>query len=355
MTLDIRSIEQTLLENLPWNKARIKFVVRFLLALYAVQTVNLSILATAFSGHAKEESNYKRLQRFLHNFELPYAELAQFVVKLLGVEGPYTLALDRTNWKVGAVDVNILMLSIVYRGIGFPVVWLLLPKTGNSDTMERETLIEIFIDLFGAQNIQCLLGDREFVGKRWFRFLRQHRIKFQMRLKKDTLVRNSRGKLVHAWRLFASTRVNQILVIPEARQMWGMELFLSGCYLGSGEYLILVSPEHSPAPHQEYKKRWGIETLFGALKSRGFNLEETHLKDPERLSRLLALLAIAFTLAFLVGQWQAAVKELKLKKHGYPPKSIFRLGLNMLCRLVTNLEHFDLVAWRKVIKLLSCS
>ena len=97
MTLDIRSLEQTLLENLPWNKARIKFVTRFLLALYAVQTVNLSILATAFSGHAKEESNYKRLQRFLHNFELPDAELSHFVVKLLGVEGPYTLALDRTR------------------------------------------------------------------------------------------------------------------------------------------------------------------------------------------------------------------------------------------------------------------
>ncbi len=134
-----------------------------------------------------------------------------------------------------------------------------------------------------------------------------------------------------------------------------MELYLSGCYLGSGEYLIPVSAEHSPEPHREYKERWGIETLFGALKSRGFNLEETHLKDPERLSRLLALLALVFTLAFLVGQWQAAIKELKLKKHGYPPKSIFRLGLNLLCRLVTNLEHLDLVAWRKVINLLSCS
>jgi hypothetical protein len=112
---DIRSLEQTLLENLPWNKARIKFVTRFLLALYAVQTVNLSIKATAFSGRVQEESNYKRLQRFLREFELPYAELAAFVVKLLGVPGLYVLTLDRTNWKVGAVDVNILMLSIVYQ------------------------------------------------------------------------------------------------------------------------------------------------------------------------------------------------------------------------------------------------
>ncbi len=104
-----------------------------LLALYAVQTVNLSMLATAFSGRAKEDSNYKRLQRFRREFELPYAELAAFIVKLLRVEGPYTLALDRTNWKVGVVDINILMFSIVHRGIGFPVVWLVLPKTGNSE------------------------------------------------------------------------------------------------------------------------------------------------------------------------------------------------------------------------------
>jgi hypothetical protein len=39
-------------------------------------TVNLSILATAFSGRAKEESNRKRLHRFMREFEMPYAELA---------------------------------------------------------------------------------------------------------------------------------------------------------------------------------------------------------------------------------------------------------------------------------------
>jgi hypothetical protein len=60
------------------------FIARFLLALYAMRKVNLSILATAFSGHAKEESNYKRLQRFVREFEMPYAQLALFIVKLLG-------------------------------------------------------------------------------------------------------------------------------------------------------------------------------------------------------------------------------------------------------------------------------
>ncbi len=61
-----------------------------------MRTVNLSILATAFSGHAKEESNYKRLQRFLREFEMPYAELALFIVKLLGVPG-HPDAFDRLS------------------------------------------------------------------------------------------------------------------------------------------------------------------------------------------------------------------------------------------------------------------
>ncbi|MCW5966939.1 MAG: IS4 family transposase [Blastocatellales bacterium] len=222
---------------------------------------------------------------------------------------------------------------MVYRGFGVPVVWIVLPKAGNSDTTERCTVMEIFIDLFGAQNIACLLGDREFVGREWFGFLQRQRIKFQMRLHKNTLVRNGRGQAVQAWRLFCRTGIDSPLVIPEARLMWGMELYLSGCRLKNGEYLILVSDEYCEQSAERYRERWGIETLFGALKSRGFNLEDTHLKDAERLSRLLALLALAFTWALVVGLWQANVKELKLKNHGYPPQSIFRRGLNILCRL----------------------
>src|SRR5215813_12010052 len=76
---------------------------------------------------------------------------------------------------------------------------------------------------------------------------------------------------------------------PRSAQDVGHGTLLSGCRLNDGEYLILVSAEFCEKPHEEYQKRWGIETLFAALKSRGFNLEDTHIQDPERLSRLLAL------------------------------------------------------------------
>ena len=54
-----------------------------------------------------------------------------------------------------------------------------------------------------------------------------------------------------------------------------------------------------------YKKRWGIEVLFANLKSRGFDLEATHLVHEERIEKLIALLAIAFTWAHIVGEWIA--------------------------------------------------
>ena len=62
-------------------------------------------------------------------------------------------------------------------------------------------------------------------------------------------------------------------VSPAARQLWGLELYLSGGRLKHGEWLILVSATYCDDPAQEYQKRWGLETLCGALKTRGFQLE----------------------------------------------------------------------------------
>jgi hypothetical protein len=67
--MDIYSLEQILSENLSWNRARIKFLSRFLIALFQVQTVNLAKIAGVFAGEAKVASNYKRLQRFMRFFQ----------------------------------------------------------------------------------------------------------------------------------------------------------------------------------------------------------------------------------------------------------------------------------------------
>lgn len=43
-----------------------------------------------------------------------------------------------------------------------------------------------------------------------------------------------------------------------------------------------------------YAKRWSVETLFGCLKTKGFNFEDTHLKSPDRINNIIVLLTIGF-------------------------------------------------------------
>ncbi len=352
---DLRSLEQTLAENLPWHKARIKFVAAFIVALVTGKTVNLVEIACAFAGRAQQDSQYKKLQRFFRFFELPYADLAQLVVKLLGVSGPWTLTLDRTNWQFGKAELNLLVLGLVHQGIAYPLVWWALEKAGNSSTEERITVLEIFLDLFGKEQIACLVADREFVGRQWLSWLRAQGINFHLRVHANYLVTNGRGQPVAAYQLFRATRVNTPLVLEKPRRLWGEAWYFSGCYLGSGEYLILVSPFFAPDAVAQYAKRWEIETLFAALKTRGFCLEATHLRAPERLDRLFALLALTFCCCHKLGEWLHQQKALKLKKHGRKPKSLFRRGFDYLRRLIVNFTDFDPVAWQNVIQLLSCT
>jgi hypothetical protein len=55
----------------------------------------------------------------------------------------------------------------------------------------------------------------------------------------------------------------------------------------------------------EYGGRWGIEAMFSDFKSRGFGIEDTHIHYPERLGRLLLVMALALHWAVSTGLWDA--------------------------------------------------
>ena len=131
-------------------------------------------------------------------------------------------------------------------------------------------------------------------------------------------------------------------------------MYISALRREDGKLLIVITNHR---PHQaiaDYGKRWGIETLFGCLKTRGFCLESTHLKDPQRLSRMIALLTIALCWAFLTGEWLAQQQAIPIKKHGRKAKSIFRYGFDYLRRISFNLESFADELFQ-VLNFLSCT
>lgn len=353
---DIRPLERTLAENVDWHKARINFLAKFLMALIQVRSVNLTEIASVFAGRAKVASHYKRIQRFLRFFEISYGGIAVLLVSLIGVPRPWVLTLDRTNWQLGKTPLNILVLGIVYKGVAIPVLWTMLKKKGNSNTEERIALMTEFVDLFGVGSILYLCADREFIGKTWFQWLMQKQIDFRIRIRENTLMPNGRGERVAAWRLFRQQAIDRPRVFDKPRCIWGLALWVSGMRLASGEYLIVVAAQETATAIDDYAKRWEIETLFGCLKSRGFRLEETHVIEAERLKKLLALLALAFCWAHVVGEWLSQQKALKPKKHGRLAKSIFRYGLNHLRRILCNLsDRFQQIAFRQVTQLLSCT
>ena len=162
---DFHSLEQKLAANLTWHGAHIKFLAHFLIALITTCTVNLAEIASVFAGCAQPDAHYERCRRFLKDFALPYTEIAQFIVALLGVGSGWTLAVDRTNWKFGKTDLNLLVLAIVHQGTAYPVLWFPLDKAGNSNTDERILLRELFLSLFAKEQVAVLVADREFLGK----------------------------------------------------------------------------------------------------------------------------------------------------------------------------------------------
>ena len=131
------------------HRARVTCLAALVIALFKVKTVNLAQLATAFPGTAETDSHYRRLQRFFQCLQLQPARVATFVLAFLP-DAPYTLALDRTQWMLGTMPINFLVLSVVHDSIAFPLFFRVLAKRGNSNTQERIALLDQFLTLLGG-------------------------------------------------------------------------------------------------------------------------------------------------------------------------------------------------------------
>jgi hypothetical protein len=181
-------------------------------------------------------------------------------------------------------------------------------------------------------------------------------VDFRIRVRNNTRLTNRNGQTVAARRLFGQLPIQQELVLPKPFTVWKQHLYVSGMRLADGDYLIVITPQHSPTTIRDYALRWEIETLFGCLKSRGFNLEDTHLTDPKRIEKLFAVLTLAFCWAHCVGEWLVSLKPLKIKKHGRLARSVFRTGLDHLRRILCSLEgKSQQIAFKEVTQLLSCT
>ncbi|PSP03283.1 MAG: hypothetical protein BRC51_10390 [Cyanobacteria bacterium SW_12_48_29] len=154
--------------------------------------------------------------------------------------------------------------------------------------------------------------------------------------------------------LFQNLEATQQQVLRHQPCLWGHWLYIAALRLDHGTLLVVATQRDSHAAIADYAHRWGIETLVGMFKSRGFSLEDTHLQDTERLSKLLALLNLALGWAWRSGEWLHQAQPLPIKSHGRRPPSLFRHGLDHLRSIVLNLDcKFEQLL--EAVQFLSCT
>lgn len=329
------ALAATLARHFRLSNDRLDTLMVLIIGLVSARTVNLSHLAGAFHGPAKLASNYRRLQRFFQYVRLDEDWLAKALVVMLRLTSPFRLCLDRTNWKLGKTPINLLVLCIVTQRVRIPILWSILDRDGTSTMAQRQELLERYLKLFGANSIGMLLADREFIGNQWFEFLVENGIPFAIRVPESLLVTLEGGQVVS---LASMTRHRaQLRHLPQLRgrfkdmaERFAGSLGFAAKRRSDGTLIIVVTNRDPLIALAAYKKRWQIECLFGDTKTRGFNMEDTKLTHPAKLSLLLAVIALAIA-------WvQACAKAIKpdgyipRAKHGYRRKSWFRTGLDTL-------------------------
>jgi hypothetical protein len=96
-----------------------------------------------------------------------------------------------------------------------------------------------------------------------------------------------------------------------------------------------------------------VETAFRALKSSGFNIEDTHLTDLGRVEKLFSIVTLAFAWAYVVGVFANENSgTIKILKHGKRAKSLFKYGLELIATALFNPMNKTEI---DVFKFLSCT
>jgi hypothetical protein len=307
-----------------------------LLLLQAHRQVKLSILASVFPQPIQYQSRKRNLQRFLVLpklcVKLLWFPLIKYWIrqeqtgKHLNREqrrcvkklkhqkyGYWIIAIDRTQWK----GHNLFMVSLVWGTHALPIYWELLKKSGNSDLNTQKRLLGTALLLFKNYPV-LVLGDREFHSPKLASWLDSRGVFFALRQKKDFQFQENLGE--------------DYQVLKELGFKPGMSNFYQNILGNKGDGLgpfnlavywkrkyrksvpkepwyILTNLSNLKLTLDVYCCRWGIEQMFKDYKTSGYNLEDTKVNEARFLA-LVLLIAIAYSLATIHGQW---IKKLDIE------------------------------------------
>jgi hypothetical protein len=338
-----RAIRQALRQCYPGEMSgrmaqHVTTLAAFISGIVAGKSSQLPSIATKIADQAKPESRVKRLSRWLDNeqikeeiYFLPYAEML--------LNG---LALETLVWVMDGSGVGrgccALMIHVIYKGRALPLAWVVrqCPKGHAPEALHIER-VELVRELIPEGSKVVFLGDGEFDGTELQATLNEAGWFYACRTSKRT-VATWEGLKFNLDLLGSSIKPGMLIELKEVqftRNAYGPVMVLCCWAQDEAEPLYLVSNLSSAEEAiQYYKKRFRIETFFSDQKSRGFNIQKSHIEDPQRLSRLLIASCLAYIWIVYLGSlcksdgWQDVIH-----RRNRCDLSLFRLGLQLL-------EHF---------------
>ena len=170
------------------NLARQKFMFSFLPGLIKRRKVPFCEVAQHLNDQVQDICNEVRIQDFFRKVELDYEQVALLMCLFLNRKEKVRLCLDRTGWDFGRCQVNILLVLACQGAVQVPLYCEVLDnKSGNSSTADHKAILAQCVQLLGKERIGILVADRELVGHRWLRYLKDNGIGFCVRLPKHHL------------------------------------------------------------------------------------------------------------------------------------------------------------------------
>jgi len=292
-------------------------------------------IATKVPDGTKPESRVKRFTRWLDNahileevYFLPYAEVLLRHLALQTV----VLVMDGSGVGRGCTA---LMLHVVYKGRALPLAWRVrqAPK-GHFPEDLHIALVELVREVIPEGTTVVFLGDGEFDGTALQATLNEAGWSYACRTALST-VATWEGETFRLDTLGACSKPGTLIALQEVkftRDAYGPVMVLSCWAKGYQEPLYLVSNMASAEEAcRYYQKRFRIETFFSDQKSRGFNIQKSHIADPQRLSRLLIAACLAYIWIVYLGSvcerngWRSIVHRSKRCD-----LSLFQLGMRLL-------------------------
>jgi len=257
----------------------------------------------------KKTSLVSRFERFVKSkqvqVEVCYQPFAREILQAVGADR-IVLMIDST--KLGG-NCICLMVSVYYKKRALPLAWLCFKgKKGHSDQATQLALLQRVRALLPAESPVVLVGDGEFDGAELLTWLKTETDwQFVCRTNPTTLVYYQDRwlpltELVTELGLAAGETafVSQATLV-RSHPVKQLNIFIAWHPEEQAHIFFVTNGPTEVEARQWYDKRFTIETCFGDFKSRGFGLDRTRIRYPERLARLVLAAAGAYYLIILLG------------------------------------------------------